>query len=65
MRRDWQSYGFKEKKKNPLPSLSIIDCAIIPLKKPNLENRSEENKEERKKFQKAEKRKQSRGQVAS
>lgn len=50
MRRDWQSYRFKEKKKNQLPSLSIIDFAIIPLKKPNLENRSEENKEERKTF---------------
>lgn len=50
MRRDWQSYRFKEKKKNQLPSLSIIDFAIIPLKKPNLVYRSEENKEERKTF---------------
>ena len=33
MRREWQSYSFKAFDEKELPSLSILDFAVIPLKK--------------------------------
>lgn len=43
MRRDWQSYRFQEIDEKHLPSLSILDFAIIPLKKPHLQKEEEKN----------------------
>ena len=34
MRREWQSYCFKAFDEKELPSLSILDFDVIPLKKP-------------------------------
>ena len=46
MRRDWQSYRFQEIDEKQLPSLSILDFEIIPLKKPHLQKEEEKNQNE-------------------
>lgn len=43
MRRDRQSYRFQEIDEKQLPFLSILDFAIIPLKKPHLQKEEEKN----------------------
>lgn len=47
MRRGWQSYAFKQMEENEMPSLSILDFAIIPLRKPQLKKGEEKNQREK------------------
>ena len=46
MRREWQSCCFKAFDEKELPSLSILDFAVIPLKKPRHQRVDEKNQDE-------------------
>lgn len=46
MRGEWQSYCFKAFNEKELPSLSILDFAVIPLKKPRRPRVDEKNQDE-------------------